>query len=139
MKNKSIIEWIKNRPTLRWIIFIPVAAISVLIINIIWILFNSLTASFIFPRGGFVHNLFHFGVSGMITGFVTIYVSVLVVPTKKYSVSIILLTIIVIFSCLLILMYIASKDYWMLFSILTIIIGSFMAHYYLKGDNFEVG
>lgn len=122
----KIIDWIMESESKRWILFFPLALICMFLSNVATELINWLfIRERIFSSEGVFYNFYNMTISGLITGYVFIYVGGYISP-KKSGITF-LKTLLIIISVITIIgnvFMFEDKDYWIcLFVIFTLIGG----------------
>jgi hypothetical protein len=133
MDNSKILKWIMETNLRRWLLFLPLSTVSALLGNIVWEIINQISMGRMISTESFLYNLYNMPVSGIITGFIFVYVGGYIAPHRN---TIIFLVSFVIFTSLASLLgdifVFKSPDYWMYLFNLFQIIGAFIGRSYLN-------
>ena len=135
MDDNKIISWIMKTKFRRWVLFLPIAIILSLLSNIIWETLNAISMGRMISTDSFLYNIYNIPISGLLAGFIFVYVGGYIAPNKYGRIFLIIL--IIILSLLVAIRDIRmvdNMDYWTsLFSIF-LVIGAFSAQNYLKNE-----
>lgn len=138
MSDYKIVKWIMETNLKRWLLFLPISFVSAFLVGFIWEIINRISMGRLISTESFLYNMYNMPISGLITGFIFIYVGGYIAPHKVVSIFLLGLIIIV---CVLLLfgnIFMFEKtDYWICLYSIFIIIGSFIARNYLKNERKE--
>jgi len=133
MDDNKILKWIMETNLRRWLLFLPLSIVSALLGNIVWEFINLISMGRMISIESFLYNIYNKPISGIITGFIFVYVGGYIAPHR--DTRIFLLSIVIIMSLLTLfgdIFVLESPDYWgWLFSIF-LIVGSFIGRNYLN-------
>ena len=124
---------IVNSKIIRWIFFIPISVACAILVTMLWDFINRISLDRVIPINGFMFNLYSIITSGIITGFILVYVGNIIAPYKGAKTVLITLTIIISLITLLSNIFMPI-DYWRSLNAVFLVIGSFMARSYLKEE-----
>ena len=122
-----------NNKKIRWIFFIPLSVICAILSGMLWDFINRITLGVMMPVNGFMFNLYSITTSGIITGFILVYVGHVIAPYKGVK-TILLIIAIIVSSVTLLNNVFKSIDYWRSLNAVFSVIGAFMARNYLNEE-----
>jgi hypothetical protein len=133
MDDSKILKWIMETNLRRWLLFLPLSIVSALLGNILWEFINQISMGRMISTDSFLYNLYNMPVSGIITGFIFVYVGGYIAPHRNtiiFLVSIVIITSLA--SILGDIFVFKSPDYWMCLFCIFHIIGAFIGRSYLN-------
>lgn len=136
MRNINFIKWIMKSNIRRWVLFLPISMICTLIASILWMILNQISMDrLMISTESFAYNIYYMPTSGIIAGFIFIYIGGYIAPLTK--IGLILFALHLIYCCMSIYNYIfrfGQPDYWMVLFYIFCIVGSLVALIYLKNE-----
>ena len=135
MDDNKILKWIMGTDLRRWLLFLPLSIVSALLGNLIWEIINRISMGRMISTDSFLYNLYNMPISGIITGFIFVYVGGYISPHKNAKIFLLIIALILSLMVLLGNIFVfKNTDYWIVLFNIFLVIGSFMGHNYLKDE-----
>ena len=133
MNDNKILKWIMETNLRRWLLFIPLSVVSSFLGSVIWKIFNRYSMGRMISTDSLLYNLYDVPISGIIFGFIFVYVGGYIAPNRH--VVLFLVSIVIVFSLasLFVNIFLSKNiDYWTCLSGIFFLIGGLMGGKYLK-------
>ena len=135
MSDNKIVKWIMETDLRRWILFLPLSIVCSSLGNLVWKFLELITLGIMISPESFSFRLSEKLGSGIIFGFLFVYVGGYIAPHK--DVKIFLLSLAVILSLMALyrnIFMFESPDYWMCLYFVFVVVGAFLGRKYLNDD-----